>query len=161
MRFTSSILFPLCAATVLFAQDPPPTPDAPPQGATGAAQAGRGAPTSPDPQPYEKVITKDAKSKTGVFAVHVIKDKYYYEIPKSELNREFLWNTQIAKTTEGVGYGGQELASHVVRWELNGNKVHLRSVNYNVVADPKTPIAQAVQAANNDTILMTFPVAAF
>jgi hypothetical protein len=34
-------------------------------------------------------------------------------------------------------------------------------VNYSVTADPKTPIALAVKAANNDTILMTFPVAAF
>jgi hypothetical protein len=49
----------------------------------------------------------------------------------------------------------------VVRWELNHNKVNLRDVNYSVTADPKTPIALAVKAANNDTILMTFPVAAF
>ena len=53
------------------------------------------------------------------------------------------------------------LSDRVVRWEMMGNKVHLRSINYNVVADPKSPIAQAVQAANNDTIIMTFPVAAF
>ena len=45
--------------------------------------------------------------------------------------------------------------------KLKGNKVHLRSIDYNVVADPKSPIAQAVQAANNDAIIMTFPVAAF
>jgi hypothetical protein len=121
----------------------------------------RPTPPSADPQPYEKVITKEATSKTGIFTVHVIKDKYYYEIPKSELNKEFLWNTQIAKTTDGAGYGGQELTDRVVRWEMTGNKVHLRSIQYNVVADPSSPIAQAVQAANNDTIIMTFPVAAF
>src|ERR1035438_8058511 len=41
-------------------------------------------------QAYDKVITKDAKSKTGLFTVHEVKDKYYYEIPKTELNLEFL-----------------------------------------------------------------------
>ena len=152
-----------CAAATLVAQDPtPPTPDAPSPTAP-AAGAGRPGFTPPnaDPQPYDKVITKEAKSKSGVFTVHTVKDKYYYEIPKSELNKEFLWVSQIARTTVGVGYGGQALANRVVRWERNGNKIHLRDVNYEVVADPRLPVSRAVKAANNDAIIMTFPVAAF
>jgi Met-zincin/Domain of unknown function (DUF5117)/Domain of unknown function (DUF5118) len=161
MKFIAgSVLFLFCAAMAAQAQEPPPeTPSEPP--AATPVLPPRGGPLSTEPQPYEKVITKDAKSKSGIFTVHSIKDKYYYEIPKGELNKQFLWNTQIAKTTEGAGYGGQQLASRVVRWELNGNKVNLRSVDFSVVADPKSPIAQAVQAANNDTIIMTLPVAAF
>src|SRR5690349_3294030 len=133
------------------AQDPTPEP----------TQGGGGRPTGPggasqDPQPYDRVITKDAKTKAGIFKVHQVKDKYYYEIPKSELGKEFLWVSQIAKTTLGVGYGGQYLSGRVVRWDLAGNKVHLREVDHSVVADPKTPISQAVKAANNNAILMTF-----
>jgi hypothetical protein len=107
------------------------------------------------------VITKDAKTKAGVFKVHQVKDKFYYEIPKAEMGKEFLWVTQIAKTTNGVGYGGQALGNRVVRWEINENRVFLRNINYSVVADPKTPISEAVRNANNDTILMAFPVAAW
>jgi hypothetical protein len=140
------------------AQDPPPTPQETPQ--AGGPRPGITLPST-DPQPYEKVITKEAKSKKGLFTVHQVKDKYYYEIPKSEINKEFLWVTQIARTTLGVGYGGQALGNRVVRWERNENKIHLRNINYTVVADPRKPIAQAVQAANNDSILMTFPVAAW
>lgn len=143
-----------------FAQDPETPPQVPPV-AGAAAQRPGGTPPSQDPQPFEKVITKEAKSKKGVFTVHQVKDKYFYEIPKGEINKEFLWVTQIARTTNGVGYGGQALGNRVVRWERNGNKINLREMNYEVVADPKQPIAQAVRAANNDTILMTFPVAAF
>src|SRR5215510_4628660 len=150
------LMFTLCTFAFVFAQEPAPTET--PQ--TPLARPGFTPPTQ-EPQPYEKVITKDAKSKKGVFAVHQIKDKYYYEIPRSELNKEFLWVTQIARTTIGVGYGGQALGNRVVRWERNGNKINLRNVNYSVVADPKKPIAQAVHAANNDSILMTFPVAAW
>jgi hypothetical protein len=160
-RIAVFVLIPLCAAAFVQAQDPPAEPPAAEAAPAPAAAPRPGAASSGEPQPYEKVITGDAKSKTGVFTVHVVKDKYYYEIPTAQLNQEFLWNTQIAKTTEGVGYGGQELSSRVVKWEMRGNKVHLRSIDYNVVADPKSPIAQAVQAANNDTIIMTFPVAAF
>ena len=54
-----------------------------------------------DPRPYDRVITKDAKSKTGVFTVHLVKNNWYYEIPKSELGKEFLWVNQISKTAVG------------------------------------------------------------
>jgi hypothetical protein len=106
------------------------------------------------------VITKDAKSDEGLFTVHTIKDKVYYEIPKSELGKEFLWVSQIAKTTLGVGYGGQAAGNRVVKWERKGNRILLRNVVYDVVADPKLPVARAVQASNNDTIIMAFNIEA-
>jgi hypothetical protein len=148
----------MAPAFVLLAQDP--TPQETPA-ATGPGPRPGFTPPSQDPQPYEKVITKDAKTKDGLFKVHKVKDKYYYEIPKSEFGKEYLWVTQIAKTTFGVGYGGQALGRRVVRWELNDVKVNLRNVNYGVVADPKLPISEAVRNANNDTILMAFPIAAW
>src|ERR1700688_1189295 len=159
-RKAFSSLLVLCAAAVLFAQDDPPQ-----QAPAGGGFAGRGgaaaAAAVPDPQPYDKVITKDAKTSKGLFTVHQIKERYYYEIPKSELGKEFLWNTQIARTTLGAGFGGQQIADRVVRWELNGNRVFLRDIKYDLVADSKLPISLAVNAANNDTIVMAFPVAAF
>src|SRR5579863_465094 len=162
-RCLSGILFCVFTAATLPAQDPAPPPtDTPTPPAAPAVPnlAGLRAASS-DPQPYEKVITKDAKSATGIFTVHQVKDRYYYEIPKNELGKEFLLNVRVSKTTIGVGYGGDQMSDLVVRWEANGNKVHLRHVNYSVTADPNTPIAIAVKASNNDTILMTFPVAAF
>ncbi len=137
------------------AQDPPETPPGP-----GGQQRPGGA-ASQDPQPYDKVITKDAKTKDGIFKVHQIKDKYYYEIPKSELDKDYLWVSQIAKTTLGVGHGGQALGRRVVRWERNDNKIFLRNVNYSIVADRNLPIAEAVQNANNNSIIMAFNVAAW
>ena len=138
------------------AQDPP----APPAG--GAPQERPGRPDqTPEPRPYERVITKEAKTDEGIFKVHTIKEKVYYEIPKSELDKEFLWVSQIAKTTLGVGYGGQAAGNRVVKWERKGNRILLRNVVYDVVADPKLPVSRAVQAANNDTIIMAFNIEAF
>lgn len=134
------------------AQDPPATA-APAQERPNIPGFGQ---REPEIRPYERVITKDAKSDPGVFTVHRIKEKVYYEIPKSELGKEFLWVTQIAKTTLGVGYGGQALGNRVVKWERRDNRVLLRNVSYQVVADPKEPIAQAVKAANNDAIIKAF-----
>jgi hypothetical protein len=107
------------------------------------------------------VITKDAKSDEGIFTIHTVKEKVYYEIPKGELNKEFLWVSQIARTTLGVGYGGQAAGNRVVKWERKGNRILLRNVSYEVVADPKLPVSRAVEAANNDTIIMAFNIEAF
>src|SRR6266542_3098172 len=149
-----------CAVALLHAQEPAPseTPGQTPAG--GPQRSGMMTPPSQDPQPYEKVITKDAKSKKGLFTVHQVKDKYYYEIPKSEFAKDFLWVTQIAKTTLGVGYGGQALGNRVVRWERLNNRILLRDVAYDVVADPKEPISKAVRAANNDSIIKSFYIEA-
>ena len=149
-------------ATRSHAQDPQTPPTGAPTGAQGEGQGfpNRGAQTA-EPRPYERVITKDAKTDEGIFTVHTIKDKVYYEIPKSELNKEFLWVSQIARTTLGVGYGGQAAGNRVVKWERRGNRIFLRNVSYDVVADSKLPVSRAVQAANNDTIIMAFNIEAF
>ncbi len=125
----------------------------------GPPSGGRNA--EPDPKPYDRVITKEAKSQPGVFKVHQVRNRYYYEIPREELGKEFLWVSQIARTTLGVGYGGQALGNRVVKWEQRGNRVLLRHVSYDVVADGTQPIAKAVEAANTNSILMAFNVEAF
>ena len=93
-----------CALFVV-AQDPPtpPTPDTPPaaQGPGGPGAAALAAAQNQDPRPYDRVITKDAKSKSGIFTVHQVKNNWFYEIPKGELGKEFLWVNQIARTTLG------------------------------------------------------------
>ncbi len=152
LLFTLLLLAGLCLAQTPAHETPSPQEEKPAPSAPAAPA---------EPKPYEKVITKEAKTKAGVFLVHQAKDKWYYEIPASELNKEFLWVSQIARTTLGSGYGGQALGSRVVRWERRGNRVLLRDIKYDVVADPKEPIAQAVKSANNDTILMSFNVEAW
>jgi hypothetical protein len=156
MRILTALLFSLA----LFAQDEPP------QGG-GAAAGGRGGGGAgaalgvPNPQAYDRVITKEAKTKKGLFTVHQVGERFYYEIPKGELGKQYLWNTQIAKTTVGVGYGGGELATRVVAWELHNNRVYLRDINFSVTAKPDAPIAEAVKDSNNATIIMAFNVAAY
>jgi hypothetical protein len=153
VRRLTVALFLALAPCVAFAQDPTPQ-DQP----AGGGRGGR----SPEPEirPYDRVITKEATTDEGIFAVHRIKDHVYYEIPKDRLGTEFLWVSQIARTTLGAGYGGQSAGNRVVKWERRGDRVLLRSVSYDVVADPKAPIAKAVEAANYDPIVMAFNIEA-
>jgi hypothetical protein len=160
-RSLPALILGLCLAGALAAQDDPPQQDV---GNAGAGRGGRGggaAAAAPNPQPYDRVITKEAKTAKGIFTVHQIGERFYYEIPKSELGKEFLWNSQIAKTTVGAGYGGGQYAEKVVKWELKANRVLLEEIDFSVTADPRDPIAQAVKDSNNDAIIMTFNVAAY
>src|SRR5689334_1501557 len=151
----------LGVAGVMMAQDEPPQDQGGAGGRGGRGFGATGTNVVPNPQPYDRVITKDAKTSKGLFLVHQIGERYFYEIPKSELGKELLLNSQIAKTTLGAGYGGGQFADRVVRWDLKGNRVLLMEVNYGVRANPNDPIAMAVRNANNDAIIQAFPVAAF
>jgi hypothetical protein len=144
------------APCVAFAQEPPQEP---PAGGTGGGRGGQQA-REPQIRPYDRVITKEAKTDDGIFLVHRIGDRVFYEIPKDKLGREFLWVSQIARTTLGAGYGGQAAGNRVVKWERRGDRVLLRAVSYEVIADPAAPIAKAVQAANHNPIVMAFNVEA-
>jgi hypothetical protein len=143
--------------TPIWGQDPQ-TP--PPQEETTGRGAGRGT-QAPAPRPYAQVITSAAKTNEGIFKVHRVGETLYYEIPKAELNRDYLWVTQIKKTTIGVGYGGQAAGSRVVRWVQKGDRVLLENIDFSIVADPGTPIAEAVDDANYPAIIRAFNVAAY
>ena len=129
--------------------------------ATAMAKPAAKKPGKNDPKPYNKVITKDAKSDEGLFTVHTLDDKFYYEIPDSLFDREMLMVTRIAKTASGLGFGGGKQNEQVLRWEKKGKKVVLRVVSYNVTAADSLPVNEAVKNSNFEPVLFTFPIKAF
>ena len=129
-------------------------------GAT-APTGGRGGGANAAPRPYNRVITAQAKTKTGVFKTHRVGNQLMYEIPRSELGKDFLMATRISQTTLGAGYGGTQVDDIVLRWERRDNRVLLRGVSYAIVADTALPIAQAVAASNYNPIIASFNVEAY
>lgn len=131
------------------------------------AEAAKKAAAKPKPpkkgaiKPYAKVITKEAKTDKGLFTVHQIDDKFFYEIPDTLFGREMLMVTRIAKTANGIGFGGGKQNTQVLRWQKKGKKIVLRVVSYNVVAADSLPIHEAVVNSNFEPVLYTFPIKAF
>jgi hypothetical protein len=111
-------------------------------------------------KPYAEVITAKAKSKDGLFKVHEVEGKYYYEIPDTLLGREMLVVTTIAKTADGIGYGGERTNTLLVRWDKNGDNVLLKVVSYSNTAADSLPIFTAVKSSNLEPILQKFDVKA-
>ncbi|HEY5618834.1 MAG TPA: DUF5117 domain-containing protein, partial [Vicinamibacterales bacterium] len=145
------------------AQDPqePQNPQNGDEAPAGGRGRGAGAGQPPQPRPYDQVITREARTDDGIFKVHRVREQLYYEIPKGQLGKDFLWVSQMKRTTAGTGLGGQAAGNRVVRWELLGNRVLLRLIDHSLVADPSTPIARAVADATNPAIVRVFNVAAF
>jgi len=115
-------------------------------------------------KPYEEVITDAAVSDEGLFNVHKVDGKYYFEMPFDLLEREILVVSRIAGHVKGLNFGGAGMKSRpqqVIRWQRHDDKVLLRSVSFNSVADEEQPIYKSVRNNNFEPIIQTFDIATF
>jgi hypothetical protein len=106
---------------------------------------------------YDDVITKEAKTQDGVFKVHRIEDRLYFEIPKTALGKLMLWTAEIARAPAGVGWGGKFAGSRVVKFDRRGDKIFLWLVSFQKRANGKA-VERAVESANQPSIVMSFSV---
>ena len=114
----------------------------------------------PEFEPYDEVIEADVETDEGLFAIHRDGDRLFYEIPDTLLGAELLLVSRIARTATDVGYGGEKTGTQVVRWERQGDRVLLRTVSYENVADEEKPIYEAVRNANFEPIIRAFEIEA-
>lgn len=149
----------LLPLSLLAQETPPATPASAPAGAGAARPAA--APDAQEPRPFDKVITADAKSQQGLFNLHNVKGKLYFEIPKALLDKPLLMVATATAVPANVDHVGKALNEDVVRFVQQGNKVYFQAVSYNFAADPNRPIASAVEASQRDTVLGSFPIEAF
>ncbi|HEX6846536.1 MAG TPA: zinc-dependent metalloprotease, partial [Chitinophagaceae bacterium] len=111
-------------------------------------------------RPYNEVITAKAVSKQGLFTVHKVDEKYYFEIPDSLLQREVLFTTRLSRVPTGSPlYGGELVNGIIFSFEkADENKLYVRAVTNVAVADSSQVIAKAVRAATLDPIIMVMDV---
>ena len=115
------------------------------------------------PKPYDKVITDKAVTKHGLFTVHKVDDKWYFEIHDSLFNREMIVTTRYSKTAGGGGiYAGEMVNDQTVLWEKGpNNNVFLRVVTVISIADSSNQIYKAVTNSNLNPIAQAFEIKAF
>ena len=114
---------------------------------------------------YNNVITKEAKTSSGLFKVHKVADKYYFEIPNNLLNKDMLLVSKFAKVPEGLGGGyvnaGTEMNSQMIVWDRFEDKLLIKVKSANSIANDSLPINISVKANNNDLTLYAFDINAF
>lgn len=153
-----AVMLSLCLISPMAAQSSPP-----PASHVSAPPPAPAKPAAPKPgemKPYAEVIPSDAKSQQGLFKVHQVGDKLYFEIPAAMLDRDMLWQTEFAQVTTGYGWGGSNAGTRVIRWNRRNNKIYLRNVNYDVRATEGSTLSTAVDAATLQPILLAFDIEA-
>ncbi|SIT34225.1 protein of unknown function [Filimonas lacunae] len=114
-------------------------------------------------QAYDKVITKGAISRPGMFTVHLVDNKYFFEIPDSLFNRDILTVTRYVATPEHLKlYGGEKVNEQTLYFEKGAqNKVFLRvDLFYVATKDSTEALYKAVQTANVKPIAAAFDIKA-
>ncbi|MDX6183102.1 zinc-dependent metalloprotease [Flavobacterium sp. Fl-77] len=114
---------------------------------------------------YSKVITKDAVSDDGLFTVHKVDKKYYFEIPNKLLNKDMLLVSRLSKLPSNLGGGyvnaGSETNEQLIVWQRFQDKILIKSKAYNAVANDTLPISISVKANNYEPTLFAFDIVAF
>ena len=104
-------------------------------------------------------IPPGAEKSEGLFNVYQTANSIFYEIPEEMLGRNMVILSRIARTAEGLGWGGDRLApQQIVKWERRDDKILLRGVTYNQTADAGLPVYQAVQNSSFPVVIEAFDI---
>ncbi|MDX1941363.1 MAG: zinc-dependent metalloprotease [Saprospiraceae bacterium] len=110
---------------------------------------------------YKDIITDEAISDEGLFTVHKVDTKYYFEMPADVLEKEILVVSRISGFVKNLTFGGAGQSTRpqqIVRWQRKDDQVLLRSVSYESVANPDDPIYESVRSNNFEPIIMSFKI---
>ncbi|WP_248902919.1 zinc-dependent metalloprotease [Flavobacterium sp. K5-23] len=126
-------------------------------------------PAEKKPEPtikeYSKVITKDAISDTGLFTVHKVDKKYFFEIPNLLLDKDMLLVSRFSKLPSNLGGGyvnaGSETNEQLIVWQRFQDKILIKLKSYNAVANDSLPISISVKSNNYEPTLYAFDIVAF
>lgn len=129
---------------------------------------GPGAGTSTGPKAYKDVITAKAISDAGLFAVHKVEDKYFFEIPDSLLSRDILVVNRLSKAGAGMrvggfaGFAGDDISRNVIQFQRGpNNKIFLRNISFaEYTKDSTSSMYTAVKRSNIQPIAASFDIKA-
>ncbi len=119
------------------------------------------------PKPYSDVITSKAITTKGMFILHKVEDRYFFEIPNEMIGRDLLVVGRISKAAAGfrtgASYAGDEINSNEIRFEKGpNNRVHLKAVSFQEVGrDSTVGMYRNVMNSNLQPIAASFEVKAW
>ena len=159
----------IAVASFTHAQTKPTTPPAKRDTTKKGPSVPPAAPAKSGPKPYKEVITAKAKTDRGLFLVHNIDDRYFFEIADSLLNREILLVNRISKAAAGnrasmMGYGGDHIGDNVISFEKGpNNKLFLKSISFDERSGDTTEqgMSRTLLNSNIQPLVAAFDIKAY
>ncbi len=131
-------------------------------GAAQGAQGGANAAQDPQPRAYATVITPRAITKSGVFKVHQVGSRLYFEIPRAELGRDYVIVSTLAGTPGEIGIRGTQGGNNLVRFERRDNRIFVREADYrDIIADTASSQRLAAELIGVTKILAALNIEAY
>ena len=112
---------------------------------------------------YDKLFKEKHQSAKGMFTLHKIKEKVYFEIPVAMMGKEMLIASTVTKTSDnGNGIVGAKPDPIHVAFSYNGDNVQLRRISSDVVTDnPGSNIARAIENSSIGSIMRSMKIEAY
>lgn len=138
---------------------------------TGESNKDTSKPRGNAPKPYSEVITSKAITENGLFKIHRVADRYFFEIPDSLLERDILIVSRISKAATdtrsldrfGMGYAGDHIGENVVRFNKGPlNKIFIKTIYYGERSadSSENGMYKAVTNSNFQPIVAAFDIKA-
>ena len=85
---------------------------------------------TPEQKKYDELMKNPAlKSQDGVFKVHRVDDRIYFEIPEKAMGRVFLWQAEIAELPRALGFPGTPAGTKTIRFVRKDKKVQIKDLD--------------------------------
>ena len=107
---------------------------------------------------YSDIVNDKTITDTGLFDVHKVEDKYYYEINDSLLGRDMLMVTRIVNMPKEIAISRHKMSEQVLSWQKFDNHILLKEISYSNYASDSLPIKEAVSNANFEPIIASFKI---
>ena len=131
-------------------------------GSQPGAPGGANAAQDPQPRPYGTVITPRAVTKSGVFKIHSVGSRLYFEIPRAELGKDYVIVTTLAGTPDEIGIRGTQGGNNLVRFERRDNRIFVREADYrDIIADTASSQRMAAELIGVTKILAALNIDAY
>ncbi len=116
---------------------------------------------TPEQKKYDELL-KNAKTQDGMFKVHRVDDKIYWEIPEAKLGRLYLWRGKISDVPRALTYVGSEPYTEepkTIKFVRREKKLLLKKLDVSTRTEGNDKgVAEGVRAASIEPILMTFDI---
>ncbi|HJN54673.1 MAG TPA: DUF5118 domain-containing protein, partial [Flavobacteriaceae bacterium] len=107
---------------------------------------------------YSDIVNDKTITDAGLFDVHKVEDKYYYEINDSLLGRDMLMVTRIVNMSKEISISRHKMSEQVLSWQKFDNNILLKEISYSNYASDSLPIKEAVSNANFEPIIASFKI---
>ena len=106
-------------------------------------------------------LTKDMKLTEGVINAYTNNNKIYFEVNNDLLNIEMLVVTRLSQIPSGYSAyinAGSKTSEQVIEFEKKNNRINIRQLSFNNIANEEDPINQSVTENNFPPILASFEI---